>query len=97
MSVRRRPRPVYGRSRLLAAVLALLVVAVGFSTLLVRLEVTEEGYRLSAVRADIAKLQEENRALRLAAARLGTPERLRALAHKYGLQPPRDGQVVMMP
>jgi cell division protein FtsL len=97
MSVRRRPSPVYGRSRLVAAILALASVAVGFFTLMVRLEVVEEGYRLSEVRAEIAKLEEENRALNLAAAQLGTPERLRALARKYGLRPPSSAQVVTMP
>lgn len=97
MSGRRRPSPVYRRSNLVAAILALLSVAVGFFTLLVRLEVIEEGYRLSALRVDIARLEQQNRALRVAAARLNTPERLRALAHKYGLEPPHNGQVVTMP
>ncbi len=97
MSARQRPSPVYRRPKLIPALLALATVAAGFFTLLVRLAVTQEGYRLSAVRADIAKLEDENRALRLSAAELASHSRLRALAPKYHLEPPRPGQVVLMP
>ena len=97
MSPRRRHSPVYRRSRLVPATLAIALVMVGFATLLTRLEVTEEGYRLSAVRTDIVKLENENRALRLTAAQLSSHQRLRALASKYHLEPPRNGQVVMIP
>jgi cell division protein FtsL len=79
------------------AMLGAAIVLVGFATLLMRLEVTQEGYRLSAARVDIAKLEDENRRLRLTAAQLSSHDRLRALAPKYHLEPPRSGQVVMVP
>jgi cell division protein FtsL len=93
----RRHSPVVRRSPLVPAFLALAIVTVGFFTLLERLEVTREGYRISAVRAEIARLEDQNRSLRLKVAELSSRERLRALAPKYDLAPPRDGQVVMMP
>ena len=92
-----RKSPVKKRSRMVPAMLGVAIVLVGFATLLMRLEVTQEGYRLSAVRVDIAKLEDENRRLRLTAAQLSSHERLRSLAPKYHLEPPRNGQVVMVP
>ena len=73
------------------------IIMLGFATLLMRLEVTQEGYRLSAVRLEIVKLEDQNRGLRLTAAQLGSHDRLRALAPKYHLEPPRNGQVVIVP
>ena len=92
-----RKSPVKKRSRMVPAMLGVAIVLVGFATLLMRLEVTQEGYRLSAVRVDIAKLEDENRRLRLTAAQLSSHDRLRALAPRYHLEPPRNGQVVMVP
>ena len=92
-----RKSPVKKRSRMVPAMLGVAIVLLGFATLLMRLEVTEEGYRLSAVRVDIAKLEDENRRLRLTAAQLSSHDRLRALAPRYHLEPPRNGQVVMVP
>ena len=92
----RRVRPSAPSSRLLPALLAVAVVIVGFATLMVRLELTSEGYRLSQLSADIARLHEENRALRLRSAQLSSPERLRALAAKYHLGPPGAGQVIVL-
>ena len=97
MSARNRKSPVHKRSRLLPALLAAAIVVVGFATLLMRLEVTQEGYRLSAIRLDIVKLEDQNRRLRLTAAQLSSHDRLRALAPKYNLEPARNGQVVMVP
>jgi cell division protein FtsL len=97
VSPRRRPSPVYKRSRVIPAILAVAIVVVGFATLMMRLELIQEGYRLSAVHADIVRLQDRNRELSLQAAQLSSHARLRALAPKYHLQPPRDGQVVMIP
>ena len=76
--------------------LATAVVLVGFAMLIVRLEVIQEGYRLSALRLEIEKLQQENQRLRLEAAELSSYQRLRSLAPKYGLRPPAPGQIVMM-
>ena len=93
----RRQSPVARRSRLVPAILALALVAAGFFTLLERLEVTREGYRISAVRAEITRLENLNRELRIEVAELSSRDRLRRLAPKYHLAPPRDGQVVMVP
>jgi len=92
-----RAKPSKAPSKIVPAILAVMIAAVGFATLMVRLEVTREGYRLSVLRTDIAKLQDENRRLRLASAELSSHERLRALAAKYHLAPPERGQVVMLP
>lgn len=92
-----RPRPIHRPSRLMPAILGFLIAVVGFTTLMVRLETTREGYRLSRLHDDIVKLQDENRRLRLTAAQLSSKERLRALAPQYHLAPPGRGQVVMLP
>jgi cell division protein FtsL len=83
-------------SRLLPILLASAAVLLGFVLLMVRLEVIQEGYHLSALRIEIEKLQQENQRLRLEAAELSSYQRLRSLAPKYGLRPPAPGQVVMM-
>ncbi|HYK63776.1 MAG TPA: hypothetical protein VEY94_02420 [Patescibacteria group bacterium] len=92
-----RVKPTRRPSRVVPTMLGVLIALVGFATLMVRLEVTQEGYRLSTLHEEIAKLQDENRALRLTAAQLSSHERLRALAPKYHLGPPARGQVVMLP
>jgi hypothetical protein len=94
---RARIKPSRPPSRLLQAVLAVGVIALGFATLMVRLEVTQEGYRLSSLRADNLKLEDENRNLRLGAAEIASRERLRALAPRFNLGPPAPGQVVTLP
>jgi len=71
-------------------------VLVGFAMLMVRLEVIQEGYRISALRLQTEKLQQENQRLRLEAAQLSSYQRLRSLAPRYGLRPPSPGQVVMI-
>lgn len=90
-------KPARPPHRLLQALLLVAVVAVGFVTLMVRLAVMREGYRLSALRAEQVTLQERNRTLRLRLAELTTPARLRSLAVKYRLVPPAPGQVVVVP
>jgi len=82
--------------RLLPALLAVSIVLVGFAMLMVRLEVIQEGYRISALRLQTEKLQQENQRLRLEAAQLSSYQRLRSLAPRYGLRPPSPGQVVMI-
>jgi hypothetical protein len=94
---RARTRPTCPPSRLLQAILTAGVIALGFATLMVRLEVTQEGYRLSTLRSDNLKLEENNRELRLGVAQVASRERLRALAPKFGLGPPVPGQVVTLP
>jgi cell division protein FtsL len=82
---------------LVPTLLGIMIVLVGFGLLMVRLEVTREGYRLPALHDEIARLQDENRALRLTAAQLNSHDRLRSLAPQYHLAPPGRGQVVMLP
>ncbi len=95
--MKRRPSPTRPPSRLIPAILCIAIAALGFTIVMVRLEVTQEGYRLSELRAEIAHLQERNRQLRLETAQLTSHERLRALAPRYHLAPPAPGQVVMAP
>jgi len=90
----RRVSPVRRPSRLLQGVLVLTLIAAGFFTLIVRLVVTREGYDLSALRVEIARLEDENRRLRLESAQLASHERLRALAPRYNLAPVTAQQVV---
>jgi cell division protein FtsL len=92
-----RTKPTRRPSRIVPATLGVLIAIVGFTTLMVRLEVTREGYRISALRGEISKLQDENRRLRLNAAQLSSHDRLRALAPKFHLAAPGRGQVVMLP
>ncbi len=94
---RARVKPARPPSRLAQAILAALIVALGFATLMVRLEVTQEGYRLSALRSENLKLEDSNRELGVRAAELGSGERLRALAPRFNLRPPASGQVVTLP
>ncbi len=94
--MKRRSKSRSGRSWLIAVLLASAAVVFGFTLLMVRLEVTQEGYRISALRTEVEKLQQDNQRLRLEAAELSSYQRLRSLAPKYGLRPPAPGQVVMM-
>ena len=71
-------------------------VMMAFALLMVRLEVIQEGYHLSALRLEVEKLRQDNQRLRLEAAELSSYERLRSLAPKFGLRPPTPGQVVMV-
>jgi cell division protein FtsL len=92
-----RKRPTKPPSKIVPAILGLLIAIVGFATLMVRLEATREGYRISALRTENSKLEDENRYLWLTEAQLSSHERLRALASKYNLAPPAAGQIVMVP
>jgi cell division protein FtsL len=90
-------KPTSRPSRVVAALLSLALVAAAFATLMVRLEVTQEGYRISALRVELRDLEIEDQRLRLEAARLSSHQRLHALAAKYGLRPPLPEHLVMMP
>jgi len=96
-TVSARVKPTRRPSKAVPAVLGALIAIVGFATLMTRLEATHEGLRISALHDEIAKLQDENRALRLTAAQLSSHQRLRALAPQYHLAPPGRGRVVMLP
>ena len=93
----RRPSPVAPPSKIIPALMALAIVVAGFATLMVRLEVTQEGYRLSSLQSEIRNLETENQRLKLETAGLESHQRLRALAPKYGLAAPAPGHVMMVP
>jgi cell division protein FtsL len=95
--LKRRSRPTVKTSKLAPAMLAVAIAIAGFVTLMVRLEVTQEGYRLSELRAQQRDLEERNRRLRLEVAELSSHERLRAIAAKDGLGPPPAGHVMVLP
>ncbi len=96
-SIRRKVKPAQAPHRLLQVLLGVALVAAIFAILMVRLGVMREGYRLSALRAQIDQLQENNRTLRLRVAELTSHDRLRALAAKFRMAPPARGQVVVVP
>jgi cell division protein FtsL len=95
--LKRRTQPVARRSKLWPALLGVATVATGFGTLMVRLEVTQEGYRLSTLREERRHLEVNNRRLKLEVAELSAHERLRAIAARDGLGPPPAGHVVIIP
>lgn len=83
-------------SRLITYGLAAAIVAAGFAMLMVRLEVIEEGYRLSALKLQVRQLGDENQRLRLQEAELKSRKRLRLLAIHYGMGPPAPGHVMVV-
>jgi len=77
----------------------LLIVAlavIGFATVMVRLEITREGYRIAELRREIAQMENDGQRLKLEFAELSSHARLRELAPRYGLRPAARGQVVMV-
>jgi cell division protein FtsL len=82
--------------RLFTYGLAAAVVAAGFAILMVRLEVIEEGYRLSALKLQKRQLDDENQRLHLQEAELKSHQRLRLLATRYGMGPPAPGHVMVV-
>ncbi len=93
----RRVSPVKKPLRLLPTLLVAAIVVIVFTMLMIRLDVTEEGYRLSQLQNAIEQQQGQNRRLRLQVAELGSHQRLRELAARYHLGAPQRGQVVMAP
>ncbi len=93
----RRKGPAAPPSRIAPAILAAAIVVAGFVTLMIRLEITQEGYRLSTLRLQIRDLENRDQQLRLELAELESRPRLRALAPRYGLAPAAPAQVVVMP
>src|SRR5260370_35973832 len=91
-SVKRRVKPAQLPHRLLQALLGVALVSAGFTILMVRLAVMREGYRLSALRGQIADLQENNRSLRLKAAKLASHDRLRLQGGEDRMTPPGTRQ-----
>ncbi len=58
-----------------------------------RVKVMEVGYRIRHLEDEQKKLREEDRALRVEAATLRSPQRLEVLAGELGLKRPNEGQV----
>ena len=89
-----RPKPSRQPSKLVPALLVAALAAVGFATVLVRLEITREGYRIGELRREISQLENARQRLKLEFAQLSAHSRLRELAPRYGLRPATRGQVV---
>jgi len=92
--VNSRPKPSRQPSQLVPALLVAALAAVGFATVLVRLEITREGYRIGELRREISQLENARQRLKLEFAQLSAHSRLRELAPRYGLRPATRGQVV---
>jgi hypothetical protein len=77
-------------------------VALGFLFLLVmtytwqHFKAIEYGYKIESLKIQREGLVEVNRAYRLEAASLRSPDRIDRLAREYGMQPPQAGQVIRM-
>jgi cell division protein FtsL len=54
----------------------------------------EYGYRVETEKQQVQQMEEQNRQLRLSEAQLADPARIDRMAHQYGLDAPRPGQVV---
>ena len=64
----------------------------------VRLKVVEAGYRLSATRQLVERLEQEGRELAVRAAAADSPEQLGELAsRRLGMRPPMRGEEVNLP
>ncbi len=80
------------------ALLGGLGVAILLGSVWVRLQVIEGGYRLSATRQLVERLEMEGRELAVRAAAADAPERLTVLAgRRLGMAPPGPGQEVILP
>jgi cell division protein FtsL len=79
--MRRNPRLAIGG----LAILAALVTAIGVRQVAERREVVRLGYELSSATAELRRLEEENRQLRLETSVLTHPDRIERLALRLGL------------
>lgn len=84
----KRQREIYLFSAVMSVVCTLMMLYVWqhFSSI-------QYGYRIEEQKANVERLQEENRALRLEEASLRDPERIDILARRMGLAMPQVGQV----
>ncbi|MGH7865603.1 MAG: cell division protein FtsL [Candidatus Binataceae bacterium] len=88
-----RPLPSRQPSKLAPTLLVVALAAAGFATVLVRLQITREGYRIAELRAEISQLENDSQRLKLEFAQLSAHSRLRELARRYELRPFTRGQV----
>ena len=75
------------------SLLAALVTAVGLRHVAHRRDVVRVGYELSSATAELRRLEEENRRLRLEASVLTHPGRIERLAGNLGLVRPAPEQI----
>jgi cell division protein FtsL len=94
--LKRRTKASAKPSKTITVLLVIAIATLGFATLMIRLEMIQEGYRLSEVGLELQKAAQENQRLRLEAAELSSYHRLRTLAPRYGLRPADPRQIVMM-
>jgi cell division protein FtsL len=85
--VRQREMRVFSGVMSLLFVVVMLYVWQHFSSV-------ELGYQLETQRAEVQKLQESNRQLRLTEAQLTEPARIDKIAKQLGLDEPQPGQVI---
>ncbi|HWE26025.1 MAG TPA: cell division protein FtsL [Myxococcales bacterium] len=95
-----RRRAVEGRGLrpLLCALIACGLLSAGaLLQIWVRTRVTEQGYRLSRLAGERQQLLRENERLQLAAARLGSPQRIEDLARaRLGMGPPPPDRIIVL-
>ncbi|HLU67650.1 MAG TPA: cell division protein FtsL [Kofleriaceae bacterium] len=75
------------------AAVAILLTGLGVHRVAHRREVVRLGYELSAATAELRRLQEEHRRLRLETSVLTHPDRIERLAQRLGLRRPAPEQI----
>jgi cell division protein FtsL len=94
----RKGRAACGARQVGAATLACaLLAAAALLQIWVRTRVTEQGYRLSRLSAERQQLVRDHERLQLAAARLGSAQRIEDLARaRLGMGPPPADRVIVL-
>ncbi|HKC61817.1 MAG TPA: cell division protein FtsL [Myxococcales bacterium] len=94
----RKGRAACGARQVGAATLACaLLAAAALLQIWVRTRVTEQGYRLSRLSAERQQLVRDHERLQLAAARLGSAQRIEELARaRLGMGPPPADRVIVL-
>jgi len=79
------------------AVFVVLAVGIALGYVWLRLKVVDLGYRLSATRQVVQKLENEQRDLAGRLAALDAPKRIEEAARRYGMVRPEKGQEAVLP
>ena len=69
----------------------------GILFVLFRMKGIEIDYKISAINKDIEKVHLETKELKAKKAKLMSVKRLRGMADKYGLQRPKQKQIIVIP
>ncbi len=94
----RKPRPARPRQILSIALLLIVLMALVWLHVWLRLQVVHMGYVLSTTSKLQGRLEQENRELKLELATMTSPERLESLARRrLQLAQPEKGQVIVLP